>query len=419
MALRWFVNRNPATMDGLNPEAVDMIPGKANDRKTPLGELNWIFTAVTDSIAWNVLPKPLFQRLFRQDLLVASMFRNFLLADRILRTMGSITPASFPPLPVGTSNHPLWQSWDLACETLLFQLMQDGILGNHVLVPTKKQANRSDHDDAETTDATESTSTPQPQQPEVTVAMKSSVSSPFFSEQLTAFEIWLEFAEIHKMKLKTGGPAALESPEQLPVVLQVLMSQVHRIRALRLLRRFLNLGPWAVNLSLSLGIFPYVVKLLQSPDYKSLLICVWASILAFDPSCRVDVLKDGVFHHFVQHLMWGLNNPSLDVAEAANERTLAAFVLSVACYEYPAGQAECVRLNLHGNCCALLSAYEQGEHTRDDNVEKHLPAHFRLWLCMCLANIVKDNAPMQTEAYATGVLQRLTLRINGMSKECL
>ena len=214
------------------------------------------------------------------------------------------------------------------------------------------------------------------------------------------------------MKLKTGGPAALESPEQLPVVLQVLLSQVHRIRALMLLRRFLDLGPWAVNLSLSLGIFPYVMKLLQSPEYKSLLVSIWASILSFDPSCRVDVLKDGAFHHFVQHLMWGLSNATVNVSEAAKERTLAAFVLAVACYEYPAGQAECVRLNLHGNCCALLSSYEQGEHAQDDAVELHLPAHFRLWLCLCLANMVKDNSPMQTEAYAAGVHQRLSARMN-------
>jgi regulatory associated protein of mTOR len=63
-------------MGSLNPDVVDAIPGKATDRKTPLGDLNWIFT-FTDSIAWNILPKPLFQRLFRQDLLVASLFRNF------------------------------------------------------------------------------------------------------------------------------------------------------------------------------------------------------------------------------------------------------------------------------------------------------------------------------------------------------
>lgn len=51
-----------------------------------MGELNWIFTAITDTIAWNVLPQKLFQRLFREDLLLASLFRNYLLAERIMRS---------------------------------------------------------------------------------------------------------------------------------------------------------------------------------------------------------------------------------------------------------------------------------------------------------------------------------------------
>jgi hypothetical protein len=41
----------------VSPDLIDRIPGKLNDRKTPLGELNWIFTAITDTIAWNVLPR--------------------------------------------------------------------------------------------------------------------------------------------------------------------------------------------------------------------------------------------------------------------------------------------------------------------------------------------------------------------------
>ena len=45
--------------------------GQFGDRRTMLGELNWIFTAITDTIAWNTLPRPLFQKLFRQDLLVS------------------------------------------------------------------------------------------------------------------------------------------------------------------------------------------------------------------------------------------------------------------------------------------------------------------------------------------------------------
>lgn len=42
--------------DSLTHTLIDQIPGLQNDRKTLLGELNWIFTAVTDTIAWNVLP---------------------------------------------------------------------------------------------------------------------------------------------------------------------------------------------------------------------------------------------------------------------------------------------------------------------------------------------------------------------------
>jgi hypothetical protein len=61
-----------------------------------LGELNWVFTAITDTIAWNVLPRKQFQRLFRQDLLVASLFRNFLLADRIMRSINCMFTVSVP-----------------------------------------------------------------------------------------------------------------------------------------------------------------------------------------------------------------------------------------------------------------------------------------------------------------------------------
>jgi regulator-associated protein of mTOR len=42
---------------GITFELIDQIPGRLTDRRTPIGELNWIFTAVTDTIAWNLLPR--------------------------------------------------------------------------------------------------------------------------------------------------------------------------------------------------------------------------------------------------------------------------------------------------------------------------------------------------------------------------
>ncbi|GLD93241.1 hypothetical protein PINS_up001833 [Pythium insidiosum] len=204
VALRWFIAQNELSMAHVDASFIDRIPGKLTDRKTPLGELNWIFTAITDTIAWNVLPRELFQRLFRQDLLVASLFRNFLLAERILKAEGC-SPCSLPALPP-THHHPLWRSWDLAAEVCLNQLYK--ISHPHPFADVSFQPSR------------------------------------FFAEQLTAFEVWLQF-----------GSASKPPPQQLPMVLQVLLSQVHRLRALVLLKRFLDLGPWAVNLALSVGIF--------------------------------------------------------------------------------------------------------------------------------------------------------------------
>ena len=124
MALKWYTMLKGQGRMMLVPEItadlIDKIPGQLTDRRTMIGELNWIFTAITDTIAWNVLERDLFQRLFRQDLLVASLFRNFLLAERILKHH-DCTPVSSPPLPE-CYRHPMWAAWDLAVDLALQQL---------------------------------------------------------------------------------------------------------------------------------------------------------------------------------------------------------------------------------------------------------------------------------------------------------
>ncbi|XP_053515795.1 regulatory-associated protein of mTOR isoform X3 [Artibeus jamaicensis] len=312
IALRWFcMQKCVSLVPGVTLDLIEKIPGRLNDRRTPLGELNWIFTAITDTIAWNVLPRDLFQKLFRQDLLVASLFRNFLLAERIMRSY-NCTPVSSPRLPP-TYMHAMWQAWDLAVDICLSQLptiIEEGTAFRH---------------------------------------------SPFFAEQLTAFQVWL-----------TMGVENRSPPEQLPIVLQVLLSQVHRLRALDLLGRFLDLGPWAVSLALSVGIFPYVLKLLQSSarELRPLLVFIWAKILAVDSSCQADLVKDSGHKYFLSVLA--------DPYMPAEHRTMTAFILAVIVNNYNTGQEACLQGNLIAICLEQLS-------------DPH--PLLRQWVAICLGRI--------------------------------
>ncbi|OQR91926.1 regulatory-associated protein of mTOR [Achlya hypogyna] len=297
VALRWFLSQNERSMGHLEPSVIDRIPGKLTDRKTPLGELNWIFTAITDTIAWNLLPAPLFQTLFRQDLLVASLFRNFLLAERIMTTLGAAAgghalTAALHAVLAASAAVDRTPPVDLAAETCLSQLQA-------VLAPP---------------------SLPQ----EITFH-----HSRFFAEQLMAFEVWLQF-----------GSKAKPPPQQLPIILQMLLNQALRVRALVLLTHFFDLGPHAVNLTLSVGIFPYVERLLQSPapELRHVLVFVWTKIVALDPSCQADLVKIDGQQYFLNHLMTPLLPP--------DQKAMALFVLSVLCHEYPAGQQACLQHGL-------------------------------------------------------------------------
>ncbi|KAF2073039.1 hypothetical protein CYY_005655 [Polysphondylium violaceum] len=340
IALRWFCSHSILT--GITLDMLDRIPGNLSSRRTPLGELNWIFTAVTDTIAWNVLPRHLFQKLFRQDLLVASLFRNYLLAERIMRS-ANCTPISCPRLPP-TYQHPMWQAWDLAADLVISQLPT--LLANP---------------DAEFK------------------------SSPFFSEQLTAFEVWLEFGSEHK-----------DPPAQLPIVLQVLLSQAHRLRALVLLGKFLDLGPWAVNLALCVGIFPYVLKLLQSPagDLRHILVFIWAKILALDKSCQMDLVKEGGHAYFISVL----SSPNIP----ADQRTMSAFVLSTICNNCRPGKSACLIGNLLPICLSQI-------HDPDPMV--------RRWMVLCIAKMWENSEEAKWAAIKESAHEKVCLLLTDTTPE--
>ncbi|KAI0640244.1 hypothetical protein C8Q77DRAFT_121368 [Trametes polyzona] len=400
IALRYFL-LNHQLPNGISTDQVMQLPGDLKDRRTPLGELNWIFTAITDTIAWTTFPREVFTRLYRSDLLIASLFRNFLLAERIMKNY-HCTPHTYPPLPP-TNTHPLWASWDLAVDACLRQL-PDLLKNSESNVPKDVSLGaRNRRQAARMEQATSNGAAAAPGEKSYTY-----IPSRFFTDQLTAFEVWISRGG---SALTKPGPLSLpvpadqlgldgttdlapypsnslehsdhhlvprKPPDQLPIVLQVLLSQPHRLRALILLSQFVDLGPWAVHLALTIGIFPYIARLLQAAgqDLKPVLIFIWARISAVDPSCQVDLCNNHGFKYFASALI-GQDDPRQAAFPNGSEhKAMCAFILSTIARDYPQGQNACFNERVLDAC---------NEHLYEGDFL------LRQWSALCIAQIWDGN----------------------------
>lgn len=258
-------------------EYLDNIPGKYSARSTMAGELDWVLTAVLDTLAWQIEPDyARFKELFRNCKPVGLLFRGHILADRVMRAY-NVTPVTHPHLP-SLAGHPLWRSWDLALDSIMTELSLRKIR------PTRP-------------------------------ALHGQIST-FFFDQLTEF----------KVNLTQYGKYDKVDSRQLPVLLQMLMSAQYREETLELVGKFLDRGPYAVQKFLDVGILPYIRQLLTTPsrDYKYIMVLIWAKILATDRrhSTADVVLNQPECRRFFVNM---LNDPDM----RSQTRAMSCFCLSI------------------------------------------------------------------------------------------
>ena len=122
-----------------------------------------------------------------------------------------------------------------------------------------------------------------------------------------------------------------------------------------------------------MGIFPYVLKLLQSSarELRPLLVFIWAKILAVEGSCQTDLVKDNGHKYFINLLS--------DTHIPSDFKGMAAFVLAMIVRNYSVGQEAAFQGNLIATCLEQLS--------------DPYPL-LRKWCCICLGLVWEkfDNA---------------------------
>ncbi|ELP89413.1 WD domain containing protein, partial [Entamoeba invadens IP1] len=201
------------------------------DHKTkiqPFSELYAILTSITEAIAWDVLTPEMFLKLFRQDIAVASLFRHFILATRIMKKF-NYTPQSYPALP-DTSNHPLWSLWDSVLELAIPKF-----------VMVQKTVNY--------------------------------VPSPFFSNLIVSMKSWL-----------LTYPDKPSNPCPLPMLFRLFLRKDYTVEVFSMLCEYVDLGYFACERVVNIGFIPLLVQSLDKEGLQQFGVFCLAKLFSYDSS---------------------------------------------------------------------------------------------------------------------------------------
>ncbi|KAG8751986.1 hypothetical protein FRC11_008795, partial [Ceratobasidium sp. 423] len=325
--------------------------------------------------------------------MVAALFRNFLLAECIMRNY-HCTPQSYPVLPP-SHNHPLWNSWDLAVDSCLAQLPQ--------LRAAEEQRLAAQQDAGP--GGSQTSEAPGPYQ---------YVPSSFFGDHLTAFQVWLTRGaalsktvsddKVQPIYFNTADSSDESEPRE----------GFRPRRGILVPRRFAFADsspsraypPFPIHGPRAMGRPPRpshrnlsVQKLLQSPaqELKPVLVFVWARLLAVDRSCREDLLRDDGYMYFVNILS---PHTGVYIPNSAEHRAMCAFILSIVARDHPEGEMACLRASVFHMCLIRL-----------DDPDYLL----RQWSALCIAQLWDGNDDAKKYGIDQGAQDKLSVMMSDYS----
>ncbi|EDR23065.1 hypothetical protein, conserved [Entamoeba dispar SAW760] len=214
------------------------LPIEHKTKIQPFSELYAILTSIIETIAWNVLPAEIFMKLFRQDIAVASLFRHFILACRIMKKF-NYKPQSFPEIP-DTSNHLLWKTWDSVLELAIPKLINSTRQINYL--PT-----------------------------------------PFFNNLIISLKTWLS---IH--------PSKASKPCILPMIFRLFLRKDYTYEVFGLICEYVDLGFFACDRVVNIGFIPLLVQSLEKEGLEEFGIFCLAKIFSYDSSLISHYLKGSI-----------------------------------------------------------------------------------------------------------------------------
>ena len=147
------------------------------------------------------------------------------------------------------------------------------------------------------------------------------------------------------------------------------MNSIAKAKFNTYLGKFLDFGPWAVSAALSVGIFPYVLKLIttQPKELRTFLTFIWAKILAVDKSCQAELVKDNGHVYFINVLS--------DTDVDSTQKVYSAFILSCLVDNFTIGQESAKQNYLIATCTNLFTI---------KNSKDYKNPLLRQWCCICL-----------------------------------